>query len=94
MRGVKEGEPLSEALISPGVPVRFVLELKKGTAERTGIEDGDLIRHPDQRRDQPDQPGLTAKARAPPKRIDDACSISPMTASISLSSTGGRRRAR
>ena len=46
VRGVKEGKPLSEALISPGVPVRFVLELKKGTAARTGIEDGDIVRHP------------------------------------------------
>ena len=46
VRGVKEGKPLSEALITPGVPVRFVLELKKGTAARTGIEDGDVIRHP------------------------------------------------
>lgn len=46
VRGVREGKPLSEALITPGVPVRFVLELKHGTAQRTGIEDGDLIRHP------------------------------------------------
>lgn len=46
VRGVKEGKPLSEELISPGVPVRFVLELKKGTAARTGIEDGDVMRHP------------------------------------------------
>lgn len=44
--GIREGKPLSEALITPGVPVRFVLELKKGTAARTGIEDGDVIRHP------------------------------------------------
>lgn len=46
VRGIKEGEPLSEDSISPGVPVRFVLELKKGTAARVGIEDGDVIRHP------------------------------------------------
>lgn len=44
--GIGEGKPLSEETISPGVPVRFVLELKKGTAARTGIEDGDVIRHP------------------------------------------------
>lgn len=44
--GIREGKPLSEALISPGVPVRFVLELKKGTAAKVGIEDGDVIRHP------------------------------------------------
>jgi uncharacterized membrane protein (UPF0127 family) len=46
VRGIREGVPLSEAMITPGVPVRFVLELKKGTAARSGIEDGDLIRHP------------------------------------------------
>lgn len=46
VRGVKEGKPLSEDGITPGVPVRFVLELKKGTAARVGIEDGDVIKHP------------------------------------------------
>ena len=46
VRGVLPGEPFSEALISPGEPVRFVLELKRGTAEKTGIKNGDLIRHP------------------------------------------------
>ena len=40
------GEPLSTAAISPGEPVRFVLELKRGTAERYGIRRGDLVRHP------------------------------------------------
>lgn len=55
VRGIGEGKPLSEALITPGVPVRFVLELKKGTAARTGIEDGDLIRHP--RIENPANPG-------------------------------------
>jgi uncharacterized membrane protein (UPF0127 family) len=40
------GEPLSTAAISPGEPVRFVLELKRGTAERYGIRQGDLLRHP------------------------------------------------
>jgi uncharacterized membrane protein (UPF0127 family) len=29
-----------------GEPVRFVLELKAGTAARDGIEEGDLLRHP------------------------------------------------
>lgn len=45
---VLPGEPFSEALISPRttVPVRFVLELKRGIAEKAGIEDGDAIRHP------------------------------------------------
>ncbi|CCV13429.1 DUF192 domain-containing protein [Mesorhizobium sp. STM 4661] len=46
IRAIKQGEPQSEAIISSGVPVRFVLELKAGTAARDGIEDGDLLRHP------------------------------------------------
>ncbi len=46
IRAIKQGEPQSEAMISPGEPVRFVLELKAGTAARSGIEDGDLLRHP------------------------------------------------
>jgi uncharacterized membrane protein (UPF0127 family) len=40
------GEPFSEAQISPGEPARFVLELKRGTAERAGIKGGDFLRHP------------------------------------------------
>jgi uncharacterized membrane protein (UPF0127 family) len=45
---VLPGEPFSEALISPGttVQVRFVLELKRGIAEKAGIMDGGAIRHP------------------------------------------------
>lgn len=44
---VLPGEPFSEALISPGAtPVRYVLELKRGIAERAGIADGSAIRHP------------------------------------------------
>ena len=46
IRDILPGEPFSEALISPGEPVRFVLELKRGTAEKAGIKDGDLVRHP------------------------------------------------
>jgi uncharacterized membrane protein (UPF0127 family) len=46
IRAILPGEPFSEALISPGLPVRFVLELKRGTAEKAGIKDGDLMRHP------------------------------------------------
>lgn len=46
IRDIEHGEPLSEALISPGEPIRFVLELKAGTARKEGIEDGDQIRHP------------------------------------------------
>lgn len=45
---VLPGEPFSEAPVSPGpsVPVRFVLELKRGIAEQSGIADGDSMRHP------------------------------------------------
>jgi uncharacterized membrane protein (UPF0127 family) len=46
IRAIKQGEPQSEAIVSPGEPVRFVLELKAGTAAKDGIEDGDLLRHP------------------------------------------------
>ena len=46
IRDVLPGKPFSEAAISPAEPVRFVLELKRGTAARSGIEDGDLLRHP------------------------------------------------
>lgn len=47
VRGIEPGEPFSEASISPGVPVRFVLELKSGIAQKTGIAEGDRIRHPE-----------------------------------------------
>ncbi len=46
VRAVKPGIPLSEAVISPGEPIRFVLELKAGTAEKAGIVDGTKLRHP------------------------------------------------
>jgi uncharacterized membrane protein (UPF0127 family) len=46
VRAVLQGEPQSEAVISPGKPVRFVLELKAGTAAKDGIRDGDLLKHP------------------------------------------------
>jgi uncharacterized protein len=46
IRAIKQGEPQSEAIISPGEPVRFVLELKAGTAAKDGIAEGDLLRHP------------------------------------------------
>lgn len=46
VRDIKQGEPFSEAVISPDEPVRFVLELKAGTAERQGIADGTQLRHP------------------------------------------------
>ncbi|MEW9808481.1 DUF192 domain-containing protein [Mesorhizobium sp. ZMM04-5] len=43
---VLPGEPFSEAQISPGEPTRFVLELKRGMAEKAGIKGGDVLRHP------------------------------------------------
>ncbi|RUW98460.1 DUF192 domain-containing protein, partial [Mesorhizobium sp. M2A.F.Ca.ET.037.01.1.1] len=46
IKAIKRGEPESEAIISPGQPVRFVLELKAGTAARDGIKEGDFLRHP------------------------------------------------
>jgi len=46
VKDILPGEPFSEALIAPGVPSRFVLELKRGTAEQLGIKNGDLVRHP------------------------------------------------
>lgn len=46
IRAIKQGEPQSLAVISSDEPVRFVLELKAGTAARQGIENGDLVKHP------------------------------------------------
>lgn len=46
IRDILPGEPFSDATISPRSPVRFVLELKRGTAERLGIRNGDRVRHP------------------------------------------------
>lgn len=46
VRDILPGEPFSEAAISPGEPVRFVLEIKAGMAEKAGIAVGDRIRHP------------------------------------------------
>jgi uncharacterized protein len=45
IKAIKEGEPQSEAVISPGQPVRFVLELKAGIAARNDIVSGDMVRH-------------------------------------------------
>ncbi|MBX3566919.1 MAG: DUF192 domain-containing protein [Rhizobiaceae bacterium] len=46
VRAIKQGEPLSEAVVTPGEPVRFVLEFKAGTAGRAGIRPGTSLRHP------------------------------------------------
>lgn len=45
IKAIKKGEPFSRAVISPGEPVRFVLELKDGIAEANGIAVGDKVRH-------------------------------------------------
>lgn len=44
---ILHGEPMSEAVIAPDAPVRFVLELNAGTAAARGIVDGARIRHPE-----------------------------------------------
>jgi len=46
VRAVLKGQPFSRASISPGVPVRFVLELKDGMAAANGIVPGVRLRHP------------------------------------------------
>ncbi len=43
---IEPGEPFSEATISTPQPIRFVLELEQGTAERTGLKPGDRLDHP------------------------------------------------
>lgn len=40
------GVPYSEASIAPRAAVRFVLEVKAGTAQKAGIVAGDRLRHP------------------------------------------------
>ncbi|OQM76595.1 DUF192 domain-containing protein [Manganibacter manganicus] len=46
VKTIRQGEPQSVAIIPSSEPVRFVLELKAGTAARGGIARGDLVRHP------------------------------------------------
>lgn len=46
VRAILEGVPFSRAPIDPGVPVRFVLEVKRGIAAANGIAPGDRLRHP------------------------------------------------
>lgn len=45
VKAIKKGEPFSEAAISADEPVRFVLELKAGTAAASEIDVGDKVRH-------------------------------------------------
>jgi len=43
---VEQGEPFSTRPIGPPDPVRFVLEIKAGIAQETGIEPGTRLSHP------------------------------------------------
>ncbi|XHM74962.1 DUF192 domain-containing protein [Mesorhizobium sp. ANAO-SY3R2] len=45
VRDIQQGVPFSEAVIAAEEPVRFVLELKAGTAAKTGVNVGDKLRH-------------------------------------------------
>ena len=45
VRDIQQGVPFSEAVIAAEEPVRFVLELKAGTAAKTGVSVGDKLRH-------------------------------------------------
>lgn len=67
IKTIRQGEPFSDAVISPDEPVRFVLELKAGTAVKQGIVDGDLVRHP----------AISAAPvpSAPPANVGDAPSV-------------------
>ncbi len=47
LRIAERAVPMSEELISSGVPARAVLELNGGTAERLGIKPGDQILSPE-----------------------------------------------
>nr|WP_245450705.1 DUF192 domain-containing protein [Pseudaminobacter arsenicus] len=46
VKEIHRGEPFSEAPIASQEEIRFVLELKQGTAQRVGVKEGDLVRHP------------------------------------------------
>ena len=43
---VEPGKPFSESLIAPPKPVRYVLEVKSGVAEKAGILPGTELEHP------------------------------------------------
>lgn len=45
IRDIMPGEPFSTDSIAPQAEVRFVLELKAGTARREGLAAGDRVRH-------------------------------------------------
>ena len=43
---IQQAEPFSEAVVSTPAPIRFVLELKAGTAAKRGVKEGDRLSHP------------------------------------------------
>ena len=43
IKAVKQGEPFSDAVISPDEPVRFVLEIPGGRAKEIGLAVGDKL---------------------------------------------------
>jgi uncharacterized membrane protein (UPF0127 family) len=43
---IQQAEPFSEAVVSTPAPIRFVLELKAGTAAKRGLKEGDKLDHP------------------------------------------------
>jgi uncharacterized membrane protein (UPF0127 family) len=43
---IQQAEPFSEAVVSTPAPIRFVLELKAGTAAKRGLKEGDKLEHP------------------------------------------------
>ena len=46
LRIARDTKPLSEDIISSGVPVAAVLELRAGESKRLGLKNGSHIRHP------------------------------------------------
>jgi uncharacterized protein len=46
VRDILPGVPFSEASIGPRDPVRFVLEIRSGIAQKAGIAAGDRVSHP------------------------------------------------
>jgi uncharacterized membrane protein (UPF0127 family) len=69
IKAIRQGEPESEAVISPDEPVRFVLEVKAGVAAKEGLADGDLVKHP--------AIGAAPVPSKPPANVGDAPTIKP-----------------
>ncbi|MBO6719605.1 MAG: DUF192 domain-containing protein [Rhizobiaceae bacterium] len=47
VNAIKHGVPFSEQPIGANGPIRFVLEVHKGTAAQAGIKPGDRLHHPE-----------------------------------------------